>query len=255
MYASVKKYVIFALILSGMAQTNYAHEPLYGLGPHVLFKNGFAPHFTLHMGDEHVETEYAIGYGLTKDWTLKAEIPFHMENGNYNRSGFHIKQKYRVFSYFEPGLSRQISAVSTVSLPAEDNGITEVKVGLAGGQEALHWYWFASGSYGMRFKNRTLKPGNQLTYSATLGYRPINTSYYKPDIVFFLEGLGKFQQHSTRNGETIPGTGGQTWSVVPSFMLTYKNVALRGGVEFGLAGVRYLDKPETNYKIILEWHL
>jgi len=230
-----------------------AHEPLYGFGPHVLFKGGFAPHFTFHYGHD-IETEYALGYGLTKNWTIKGEVPFHIEDGSYNWGGFLFKQKYRFYSHFEPGLSRQISAISTVNLPAEPENPTVVNIGATGGQEALHWYWFFGASYGLKFSDQQLKPGNHLLYNATIGYRPIKTSYYKPDIVF-LEGVGKLQQKSVQNGDVISQTGGHAWSVAPTFMLTYKNMALRGGVEFGLADAQYIEKPETNYKLILEWHL
>lgn len=231
------------------------HEPLYGFGPHVLFKGGFAPHFTYHHSYGHLETEYALGYGLTRDWTVKGEVPFHIENGHYHWSGFKFKQKYRLFSKFDQGRSRQISAISTLSLPVVDHRPTVFNIGATGGQEALHWYWFYGASYGMKFTDRERKPGDHLLYNATIGYRPMKVAYDKADIVFFLEGRGKFQQKAVRKGETLSRTGGHAWSVAPTFMLTYRNVALRGGVEFGLGEAQYLNRPETNYKLILEWHL
>lgn len=247
---------LFAFCLVAMAQTYaHAHEPLYGFGPHVLFKGGWAPHFTFHYGHDHVETEYALGYGLTRNWTIKGEVPFHVAHGNYEWGGFKFKQKYRLFSRFKPGLSRQISAISTVAIPATKDNPTVVNIGATGGQEALHWYWFFGASYGLMISNQDVKPGNRLTYNATIGYRPMKTSYYKPDIVFFLEGIGNYQQKSLENGDRLQESGGHAWSLAPTFMLTYRNVALRGGVEFGLAETQYLERPSTNYKLILEWHL
>lgn len=74
--------------------------------------------FSNTAGDE-METEYALGYGLTRRWTVKGEVPFHIEEGGYHFGGFALKQKYPLFSQFKPGLSRQISALATVHLPAE----------------------------------------------------------------------------------------------------------------------------------------
>ncbi|MFB6306449.1 MAG: hypothetical protein ABEH43_05590 [Flavobacteriales bacterium] len=50
-----------------------------------MFKGGFGPHFTYHHvpSTGHFETEYALGYGITEDWTVKGEVPFHYEDGNY----------------------------------------------------------------------------------------------------------------------------------------------------------------------------
>ncbi len=199
-----------------------AHEPLYGFGPGVLFQGGFAPHFTYHYSPAHIETEYALGYGITKDWTVKAELPFELDNGNYALHGVKLKQKYRVYSKFEKGRSVQISGLTSVRFPLDPSRPTVTNVGVTGGQEALHWYWFFGASYGIKsgtvpqggghgngHHGNRIAPGDHLTYNATLGYRPIKTSYYKPDIVFFVEGIGKYQRPSVRDGRLISGSGGK----------------------------------------------
>ncbi|MFB6257388.1 MAG: hypothetical protein ABEH38_01740 [Flavobacteriales bacterium] len=264
------KAILAAFFLFFSLPRGEAHEPLYGFGPHVLFQGGFGPHLTFHQGPHHIETEYALGYGITKDWTVKAEAPFHIEEGSYEWAGLKLKQKYRIFSSFEKGSSIQISGLTSIHFPGELKKPTVTNIGLTGGKESLRWYWFFGAVYGVRSgtvpsgeedghhhgsDQVRIAPGDHLIYNATLGYRPIKTGYYKPDIVFFLEGLGKYQRPSLKNGELLKGSDGHNWSLAPTFMFTYKNIALRGGVEIGLANSGGLNTPETNYKLILEWHL
>ncbi|MFB6306450.1 MAG: hypothetical protein ABEH43_05595 [Flavobacteriales bacterium] len=183
--------------------------------------------------------------------------------------GYILKQKYRVYTKFEQGLSRQISGLAKLQLPTELGKPTVANIGLTGGQESLHWYWFFGAVYGVKSGtkngvddhnhqnsgNHTISPGNHLIYNATLGYRPIKTQYSKPDIVFFLEGMGKYQRKATKKGDIVSESGGHNWSLAPTFMLTYRNIALRGGMEFGIGNSGELAKKSTNYKLILEWHL
>jgi hypothetical protein len=201
-----------------------------------------------------VETEFALGYGITKNWTAIGEINYQSTKGSYNYEGFHFKQKYRFYSRFKPGLSRQISTVAKLSIPSASNQPTVVNIGLAGGQEALRWYWFFSGSYAMKFSDQDYVPGNAFMYNATIGYRPIETNYYKPDLVIFLEGLGKYYEKAILNEKRVINSSGHSWSLAPTFMLTYKNIALRGGVNLNIYSSSYINEEKINYKAILEFH-
>lgn len=249
--------ILILILLAGFGTSNlaFAHEPLYGIGPHVLFKGGFAPHITIAGSGSLFEMEYSLGYGITRNWTVIGEMPFVLDNNNYSFEGFHLKQKYRFYSWFEPGMSRQVSAVTKLVFPVGNDSPTVINLGLTGGQEALKWYWFFSAGYAAKFINDSMHPVNNLDYTATFGFRPFKTNYYKPDLVIFLEGIGRFVEKSKLNGNTIQNSGGHAWSLAPTFMLTYRNIALRGGIETGMAKSGYVEKPETNYKFTLELHL
>ena len=57
-----------------------AHDPIFGLGPHTLYKGGYEVHagaLREEAGDE-TETEYALAlkYGITGDWVVGVEAPF-----------------------------------------------------------------------------------------------------------------------------------------------------------------------------------
>jgi len=116
----MKTYIIILLTALLTINVSYAHEPLYGFGPHVLFKGGFAPHATLHWNSTEFETEYALGYGITRNWTMIAETPFHIEDGSYNYGGINLKSKYRFWLKAKKGVSYQGSFISKLVIPSED---------------------------------------------------------------------------------------------------------------------------------------
>jgi len=248
------KIVLCALSLLGCGSL-YAHEPLYGLGPHVLFKGGFAPHFTFLWFPSEIETEYALGYGVTKRWTTIVEAPFLIEGNNYKWNGLNFKNKYRFWMRAKPGSISQVSAFSNISLPKEDGKPKKLNLSLTGGQESLKLFWFASAGYVLKFSDNNFRQGNHAQYHLALGYRPIKVQYFKPDIVFFVETTGESHQKSKLNNDVISQSGGHILSVAPSFFLTYRNVALRGGVQFGVLASKYISKPKTNFKLTIEMHI
>ncbi len=251
----MKKYIIISLIALLAPSVSHAHEPLYGFGPHVLFKQGFAPHITLHWNSSKFETEYALGYGITRNWTMIAETPWHIENDNYNFGGINLKSKYRFWLKTKPGISYQGSFISKLIIPKASGQPTVLNMALTTGQEALRFYWFATAGYAIKLTDNTLKPGNHLLYNISIGYRPFKVNYYKPDIVFFLETSGNTFQKSTLNSDKVTQSGGTNIAVAPTFFFTYRNFAFRGGVQFGVWDDGYVRKPETNYKLTFEVHI
>ncbi len=246
--------IVIVLLFMGLYSLR-AHEPLFGIGPHVLFKNGFAPHFTILWNSNVTESEYALGYGLTKNWTTIVETPFQMESKKYQWNSVNFKNKYRFWMKAKQGSLGQLSAFSAVSIPRDKNQPKLFNFALTGGQETLTYFWFASTGYTLKFTDKDFESGDQLLYNLTIGYRPIKASYFKPDIVLFLETLGDVHQKSRLNEKTIRKSGGHNFSIAPSFFLTYRNIALRGGVKWNIFNSRYLSKNKTSYKLTLEMHL
>jgi len=252
----VKKYILFSsLVIIFIGTQTFAHEPLYGNGPHVLFKGGFAPEITVQSGFGYLNTAYSLGYGLTKNWTVNGGVAFSNLNQNYEYKGFLFKNKYRFYSYFKPGLSILVSAIAAVFVPKNSSAPKVLNLGITGGQESIRWYWFVDATYAFKITNNNFKPGNEINYTATIGYRPFEIDYYKPDLVLFIEGIGKYQETSAQNGSTVTNSGGNYWAIAPTFFLTYKNYALRAGVEFGVTSTGSINKPDTNYKISFEFHI
>jgi hypothetical protein len=80
---------VVALFISGAA---WAHDPIFGLGPHVLYKGGVevAPQLHLEKNSDEQETELGLElvYGVTGDWAAGLEIPYAWKKeGSKNVSG------------------------------------------------------------------------------------------------------------------------------------------------------------------------
>ncbi len=244
--------LLYLLLQQG---TVFAHEPIYGHGPHVLYKGGFAPGIVFNSGTGFIETEYELEYGLTSSWTIGASIPFSNAGNSYSLENYVLKTKYRFYADFNPGSMNEIAVFGGYKIAKESNGVNAFNLGITSGREAIEWYWFASAAYTAKFTSAVLHPGSEINYDFTLGYRINQLDYYKPDLVIFLEFLGKYQRKSQLNNNTINNSGGNAWSIAPTFMLTFRNYTLRAGVEFGIADNGYINKPAANFKIGIETHL
>ena len=253
---NVNKYIfMLALALLLFNLKTYAHDPLYGHGPHVLYKGGFAPGIIISSGLGFIVSRFELEYGVTSSWTIAAEIPFNNQENKLQLGGYAIKSKYRFYTEFEHGAENEIAALGSYEISNGSNGINALNLGLTGGRESITFYWFASALYKIKFSPSSLKPGNEINYDFTVGYRPFEINYYKPDLVIFLEFLGRYRQKTILNSNTVDNSGGNAWAVAPTFMLTYHNYALRAGIEFGVADNGFINKPETNFKIGFEAHL
>ncbi len=231
------------------------HEPIYGNGPHVLFLGGFAPGITVQSGNGIFETEYSLEYGLTSQLTIGTDVIFSNEEESYSFEGLKLKGKYRFYTEYSRGAMLQFSALGGIKLPNNKNLPKGITFGIAAGREAVEWYWFASAVYIGKTGNSNFLPGDELNYDVTLGYRVNELKYYKPDLVLFIELIGKYQFNSKLNGSEIAESGGHSWGIAPTIMFTFRNYALRSGIEFGLGSSGFLNKPETNFKVAIEMHI
>jgi len=247
-------FTVIALLTLSTKEV-FAHEPLYGHGPHVLYKGGFAPGIVLTGGMGFIENELELEYGLTPAWTIGAAIPSSNAGGSFMAESYSIRSKYRFYTDSAPGRMNEVAAFAGYRLAKGSDGVNALSAGVTGGREAIDWYWFASAAYTVKFTDAVLKPGNEINYDFTLGYRVNDVDYYEPDLVIFLEFLGNYQQRASAGGNSVETSGGQAWSVAPTLMFTIRNYAIRAGVEIGLANSGYVGKPETNFKVAFETHL
>jgi hypothetical protein len=251
----MKKILTTIIILTLTVFSGYAHEPLYGFGPHVLFKGGFAPHFTMNFNSSLFATEYALGYGITPSWTGIAEAGFSNKNGAYAVDFYRFKSKYRFWLKNQPGYSHQGALISQLTMPAVTGEPGALDMALTTGREGLKFYWFVSAGYGLRFADNPVDPGNRIIYNLSLGYRPFKVNYYKPDLVLFVETTGFTYQKSKMDGEPIQNSGGSNLAIAPTFFFTYRNLAVRGGIQFGVWDNNFVSKPDTNFKLTIELHI
>ncbi len=252
----IKKYIfVSSLIIIFISTPTFAHEPIYGHGPHVLFKGGFAPGFTLQSGLGFVQNEFNLEYGVTTNWTIGTDLPFSNERGSYDFDGIGIRSKYRFYTIFSRGAMLQFSALGGYKFAKNNNGPDVLNLGLTAGRESIDLYWFTSAVYTGKITNELMKPGDEINYDLTFGYRLTRLDYYKPDLVVFIEFIGKYQFSSKLNNTVIDQSGGNSWAVAPTLMFTYLNYALRAGVQFGIGESGYISRPKTNFKVSIEMHI
>jgi hypothetical protein len=90
------------------------------------------------------------------------------------------------------------------------------------------------------------------------GIRFSPTEYHEPDWVWMLELNGELIKNVTQGaGNVKKHLGGNQWFLSPGLMLTYRNFALKGGVQLPVIDDLSADQEQDDYraKIELEWHL
>jgi len=263
--------VIANLLISGTA---LAHDPIFGQGPHVLFKGGFEVATELHSSKKGDELENEIGlevkYGITGDWAMGIELPYEIkaEDGNV-ASGLGdaaIFTKYRFWR--KDSLSLQESAAISLKIvsdtgdeneaPSLGSGTTDSVIGLSYGYEGRTWYRWASIRYRQNGSNNIgLQRGDKTLIDFVIGIRPNLTKYEEPDMVYLLEFNGELGDSARLNGNAVSNTGGDEWFISPGFMWTVKNFAVRGGVQLPIASDLNGSQEKSDYraKLSFEWHL
>jgi len=89
--ALLGKVATVALLAMGNSAA-LAHDPVFGIGPHVLYKGGLetAVHLHREKAGEETENELALElvYGVTGDWAAGVELPYAgKEEGTKSSSG------------------------------------------------------------------------------------------------------------------------------------------------------------------------
>ncbi len=274
MFLKKLKPIGSVLILGLVSSASYAHDPIFGQGPHVLFKDGFEVATELHTAKRGDELENAydleVKYGITGDWAMGIDIPYEIKAGNGQTAmglgDSSIFTKYRFWRKDSKGL-QESTAISLKVIsnsgnenasPALGSGTTDNVVGLSYGYEGRTWYRWASIRHRQNGTTTAgLKRGNKTLVDFVVGIRPILTKYTEPDMVYLLELNGELGDSAKKNGNTLANTGGDEWFISPGFMWTVKNFAVRGGVQLpvssNLNGTQ--DKSDYRMKLSFEWHL
>ncbi|MCH8177033.1 MAG: transporter, partial [Proteobacteria bacterium] len=166
-----------------------AHDPVFGIGPHVLFKNGLE--LAIETGREKTgpeqESELAleIVYGITGDWAVGLELPYAVKDegaeSSRGLSDLQLFTKYRFWREDSFGLQVSAAVILAVNLqngdekedPPLGNGATDFIAGLTYGYESLKWYRWASVRYLAPGENNSgLRLGDKWMVDLVGGWRP-----------------------------------------------------------------------------------
>ena len=275
----MRTYIFAAAIglatMTAINGTAQAHGPLFSPAPETIFKGGTEITLGVHAqeatgaGDRDTEYEVAVEaeYGITADWEVGIELPYTKLDagsiGNADGIGdITLSTKYQLWSRDLPGAQYKAAALLRVKLPTGDDGSsprlgsgsTDVIAGLSTGYESRRWYWFASGVYRANTEGAGgLEKGDKQFLNLVGGIRPVLTEYKEPDTVLMLELNWENAGRDDRDGTSLANTGGWELFLSPVVWWTYRQVAVRGGVQIPVASGLNGTQPTTDYRVRLEF--
>lgn len=193
-----------AIILLLLGAYSWSHEPIFGLGPRTIFKGGVGLENAYERGDREEGIATEVLYGITEDLSFTAVVFNTFKDGT---EAFGVRLKYRVWKRDTPGTQDAFSVIVGLRSEVREDR-TMGLFGLAVGRESRRWYFFGD-----------IRMSGKLFLDGAVGIRPWLTEYLKPDLVLLSE-LNWESDGSYR-----------AFFVSPAFFFTYRNVAVKGGVQ------------------------
>jgi len=247
-----------------------AHDPIFGIGPHVLFKGGFE----FHMGTGQEKADSARGtkaegqilYGITGDWAAGIGIPYVRVEGpggtEKGRGATNLSTKYRFWRNDMRGAQESAAVLAKVIFDDTDiDGArpdgNDYLLGLTYGYEGRKWYRWAS--VRRRFNSDAANGGQRgdiWFVDLAGGIRFIPTEYTQPDWVWMLELNGEITENtSSRVDGSSLRVGGNQWFLSPGLMWTRRNVAIKAGVQIPVYNDLAASQVSDDYRAIIEFEL
>jgi hypothetical protein len=267
-----RRLLYICLVLAGSTQ---AHDPIFGIGPHVLFKGGTELHLGVHQekdgGERNTESELEFKYGLTGDWSVGVGTAYAREtnddSADSGRAASSLSTKYRFWR--NDMLGAQASAAVLVKVIFDDADIDDGSplaaddkdylLGLTYGYEGRKWYRWASVRHRSNSDavNGAERPDIWLVDLA-VGVRPIPSEYLEPDWVWMVELNGEISGRVSNSiADNTLRFGGEQWFVSPGLMWTWRNVAVKTGLQLPVYDDLEGEQSSDDYRVKLEfeWHL
>lgn len=265
--------LILGVLLASSSFSIFAHDPVFGIGPHVLFKGGSDFALKTNTGQAGEKTASGVGvelvYGITGDWAAGLELPYaYKKDAAETANGVadvRLFTKYRFWRKDSFGAQDSAAILLAANLnngddnanPKLGNGANDFIGGLTYGFESLEWYRWASIRYRYNGENNArFQLGNKTLVDFVLGWRPTLPEYKKPDTVWLLELNSEFSEKSKSVDDDLANSGGIESFISPGIFWTYRNFAIKAGIQIpiysNLNGVQ--EKYDFRAKSSLEWH-
>lgn len=262
-------------LLLGFANTAaLAHDPVFGIGPHVLFKGGFEAALDIDTSKaaDKKDQGFALNatYGITGDWAIGVGIPYEFKDNGTNTSDgtsdLAAFSKYRFWRKDSLGLQESgavflkviADTASTSKTPSLGTGATDTILGLTYGYEGRKWYRWSSVRYRFNGKgNAGVDRADKILLDFVGGIRPTLTGYLEPDTVWLLELNGEYGKQASVKGGNLVNTGGTEWFISPGIFWTKRNFAIKAGVQIPVSSNLNGNQNKSDYraKLIFEWHM
>lgn len=260
-----------------------AHEPIFGVGPRVIWKDGLGLQIQLDRQEEerpHQDGQdtretawtlnYQILYGLTANQAITLEVPYVLkrrtataQDGGVGDIG--LRYKGRFYRHDVPGGVAHASVLAGVEFPTGEregpvptgSGTYDVTGGLTAGYEGRRWLLFGAGRYKRNGTNVVgLDVGNALIVDAAIGFRPIRTDYLRPDTVVMAELNYQSLGRARLDGIVVPDTGRDVLFLSAGVWLTFRNHAFKPGVQVPVytGGGAEASRPDWRLVVAYEVH-
>ena len=253
------RYRLTALLLL-LSPAVSAHDPVFAPGPHTLFKGGVELHAEAlraqRGGEADKEFEFALLYGITGDWTAGIELPFAQTPEESGIGDVTLRSKYRFWrkDLFQAQESAALLARIKLDSGGETgSGSTDALLGITYGFEGLKWYRWAAARYRYNGEDdQGLRRGDKLFLDAVIGVRPRKLEYRDPDAVWMLELNAEWTDRAERHGTELDNSGGTELFLSPGMMWTWRNIAVKPGIQIPVHSDLNGDQPRSDYRSFLE---
>jgi len=250
-----------------------AHNPIFTPGPHLVYNGGlevdagYTRKRSSGNGDKETEQESEIGfeYGLTADWTAEADISYiDKTEGGIGASGLGnvvLRSRYRFSRISTKGVQKSAALLGQIKLPTADDGSnprlgsgsTDFMGGLLYGYESRRWYYNFAARYRLNTESGGgLEKGDKQFLDIVGGVRPFLTGYKEPDGVLFVELNFENTGRDSLNGSDVSNSGGWEVFLSPGIFATYRNIALRTGVQIPIANDLNGQQSSSDYRFKFE---
>jgi Putative MetA-pathway of phenol degradation len=266
----VPAVVAAALALSPPAA---AHGPIFSKGPHVVFEDGIELSLNIRRqrksgaGARETKTEFGFQteYGLTPDWQIGFEVPLVLKTGTAGSAtglgDVTVSTKYRFLRLDSPGAQRTMAVLFGIKTPTGrtprlGSGSTDILTGLTAGYEARRWYAFADARYRVNTQGAGgLRRGDTLFLDIVGGIRPVLTGYKEPDTVFLIELNWERARRDRLRGAALANSGGWELFLSPGIFWTYRNFAIKGGVQIPIARALNGSQAKSDYRALVTFQV
>ena len=250
-----------------------AHGPLFSAGPETPWKGAVEITVGYHLerasgageSGRVREAFLELEYGITPTWEIDAEGPYGSTEANGRDSrgvgDITLGTKYNFWRRDLPGAQWNASALFKTKLPTGNDdgeprsgtGSTDFTGGLAAGYEGRRWYGFMDARYRLNTEGAGgLEQGDKLFVDLVGGVRPVLSGYLEPDTVFFVELNWEYAGRDELSGVALAGTGGWELFIAPAIWWTYRQIAIKGGVQIPIAGSLDGNQPSSDYRVLTE---
>ena len=274
---------LVAAAFVAVARSAAAHEPIFGIGPRVIWKDGLGLQVTLDRerqrettrarhGEQNEEVcaiDYEFLYGLTANQAITVEVPHILQStsprgSNAGIGDILLRYKGRFYRRDVLGGVYQASVLAGVELPTGEHGVSlatgsgtyDLLAGVAADYEGRRWLIFGAGRYkhnGTTAEN--VDVGDALIVDAAVGFRPVRTPYLAPDTVVMVELNYHSRGRGRRRGALMPDTGREVLFLSAGVWLTYRNHAFKPGIQVPIFSDVNGNQPRPAWRAVFSYEV